>query len=368
MEPLEDKKQRIEHINSKQEEKGITPVISVIILIGIAFSAATSIYIVFDNFDNGSEENIIDDQFSFQIEQCYLEGSQTKINIRNAEKDSEVHTGSISAFIEGERTEPQIDNDTVPPQQIFTISFDKTLVDRQIQISTGDSTVNVDCNLDLDKVEPDFSYTPPYPVTNEEIEFDASETRGDVQIYEWDLNNNGDFENTGEKVSHSYSSSGTKEVELRTEDYLNNYNSKTLEIEVIDPEKYIFEGGDSIGSIIWGSEGSNTIVVEQSDTFCIGSRCEENTNNNPVESTYGDYANRDIAKINGTLTVQDKITWESGEELCIGSRCSTNKGDSSLSDIFYNTEEPLNGPLMANINSETQGIVTEGEICVGSDC
>jgi PKD repeat protein len=59
------------------------------------------------------------------------------------------------------------------------------------------------------------------PVTGEAVEFDGSSSSpgdGSIDTYEWDVDGDGNIEETGETVTHSYSSTGTYSAELKLTD------------------------------------------------------------------------------------------------------------------------------------------------------
>ena len=61
-------------------------------------------------------------------------------------------------------------------------------------------------------VEADFDYNPSNPNLDEEISFDASSSTGDIEDHEWDMKDG--TTKTGEETTHTYTSTGTYNVEL----------------------------------------------------------------------------------------------------------------------------------------------------------
>ena len=73
------------------------------------------------------------------------------------------------------------------------------------------------------------------PEVGETVEFDASgSTSGDGSIisYDWDVDGDGSYEKSGETVTHSYSSSGTKNVELNVTDDNGLSSTESLSVDV----------------------------------------------------------------------------------------------------------------------------------------
>ncbi|QZX99120.1 PKD domain-containing protein [Halobaculum rubrum] len=68
---------------------------------------------------------------------------------------------------------------------------------------------------------PAFQYVPESPTTSDEVVFDASDASdadGSIVGYAWDLDGDGDYDATGETVTHTYGSSGEYPVSLRVTD------------------------------------------------------------------------------------------------------------------------------------------------------
>ncbi|WP_267640417.1 PKD domain-containing protein [Haloarchaeobius amylolyticus] len=66
----------------------------------------------------------------------------------------------------------------------------------------------------------DFSYSPTSPRTAESITFDASVSSDDngITSYEWDIDDDGNYEKSGQTTTHSYGDNGQKQVTLRVTD------------------------------------------------------------------------------------------------------------------------------------------------------
>ena len=157
---------------------------------------------------------------------------------------------------------------------------------------------------------------------------------------------------------------------------------------ITQPINGIHEGGDTTQTLQWGTTGDTSIILPDPqdalnpDTFCIGDQCTQSTGNQPVETTHGEYLNRDEGWMNGTLEVEQTINTGSDGELCIGSNCPTEDGNPELETCFYGTpgEEqqdcPVNdesyemdGPLQFDGEAgDDRGLILQSGTCIGTDC
>jgi chitodextrinase/FlaG/FlaF family flagellin (archaellin) len=90
--------------------------------------------------------------------------------------------------------------------------------------------VNVTSSPPPVQIDPDaaIDISPTDPRTNQVVKFSGSESQdidGSIVSYEWDLDNDGAFEQTGEKVSRTYDYFGVQDVALRVTD--NDGNTDT---------------------------------------------------------------------------------------------------------------------------------------------
>jgi V8-like Glu-specific endopeptidase/PKD repeat protein len=113
--------------------------------------------------------------------------------------------------------------------------YDDTAV--TLLVADDDSaTSSTSKSIEVD-LEPtvDFSYSPSSPKVGETVTFDASgsnDPEGSISSYEWDFNNDGGTDATGQTVSHTFSSSGDRDVTLTVEDDGDNSESLTLTVSV----------------------------------------------------------------------------------------------------------------------------------------
>jgi PKD repeat protein len=124
-----------------------------------------------------------------------------------------------------------------------------------------------------------FDWSPEEPTVEETVTFDASETVGPVQRYEWDFDSNGEFDAAANEptITHTFESGGVRTVTLRAlgETGETNSVSETLEVTVDEEvelnaqfelgpdsptvgEEVTFDGGSSQGDIAeyrWDFDG-----------------------------------------------------------------------------------------------------------------
>jgi PKD repeat protein len=124
-----------------------------------------------------------------------------------------------------------------------------------------------------------FTWSPEEPMVEETVTFDASETVGEVERYEWDFTGDGEFDEatTDPTITHTFENGGTKIVTLKAvgESGENNSVSETLEVTAdqgaelnaqldLGPEspavgeEVTFDGGSSQGDIVeyrWDFDG-----------------------------------------------------------------------------------------------------------------
>ncbi|WP_161973229.1 PKD domain-containing protein [Halostella litorea] len=109
------------------------------------------------------------------------------------------------------------------------------VVDRQgyVQAWGGESTSN-------QAPAATFTYSPSSPTVGGDVTFDASnstDSDGSVVSYEWDFDGDGNYEKTGESVTHSFTTNGTTTVSLRVTDDGGTTNTTQQTVEVTSTSK-----------------------------------------------------------------------------------------------------------------------------------
>ncbi|WP_128226068.1 VWA domain-containing protein [Halobacteriaceae archaeon SHR40] len=89
-----------------------------------------------------------------------------------------------------------------------------------------------------------FNYSPTEPYTGQDVTFDASDSDAsdaEIESYEWDMDNDGDVEVTGESVTYAFEEVGEQTVTLRVTDSNGNQSSTEQIIDVVPFEQGVAE-------------------------------------------------------------------------------------------------------------------------------
>lgn len=83
-------------------------------------------------------------------------------------------------------------------------------------------------------LEAKLSFSPETPLRGQAVQFDASESSGDITTYEWDWTNDGtfDLETEEETALHTYGNAGEFTVRLRVTDRADRTDETTVSVEV----------------------------------------------------------------------------------------------------------------------------------------
>ena len=188
----------------------------------------------------------------------------TTIVFRNTGQET-LENFTVTARLEDGSFEQKSLNKSIEPAEIATIRINSTSKPDMIRVDS--QNLNIGTEIDNSEIKTESTSdetadpTGPTasasdnvssPETGQIIEFDgSSSTSGDASIssYDWDVDGDGDYEKSGETVTHSYSSAGTKDVELNVTDSNNLYDSDSLTVDVqsgINTVVYDFEEGPEI--------------------------------------------------------------------------------------------------------------------------
>lgn len=105
-----------------------------------------------------------------------------------------------------------------------------------------------------------FDYTPRSPAPDDTMTFNASasfDEQGEIADYEWDFDDDGEYETTGEVVERSFDQEGNYSVSLRVTDESGATNSSTSVVSVASSSG----GGPSDGSGGPGSGGLPLSII-----------------------------------------------------------------------------------------------------------
>lgn len=187
-----------------------------------------------------------------------------------------------------------------------------TVTDNQARTNSTDQPVRVIAHPGAN-----FSLKPMFPKPGEEINFNGSISSGDIDRFEWDLNDDGSTDDTGPTVDYTFSQEGRYNVSLNVTDIRGESSELTREVIVsetpranftIDPrdpesgENVIFDGNSSIGNITtyeWDLTGDGSVDATGANT------------------TWS-YSNNDVVSVTLTVTDNQSIQDSWSQTLIVG--------------------------------------------------
>jgi len=187
------------------------------------------------------------------------------------------------------------------------------------------------------------------------VEFDASKSSdpsGEIKKYEWDLNDDGDFEEEGVKIEHTFKKTGKYTIKLRVENLLGDYEVAEKVIDVVKEDKptatikvsnnnedfqigvdYVFRAEDE------SAPGGNIMKYEWD--FGDGSKVERSRTMSHKYDKEGSF------EIILTLTDEDGNEGEVKKKIAIGHPKSAPKADIKAS--------ATSGPVPLIVNFDASG-------------
>jgi flagellin-like protein len=130
--------------------KGVTPVVATVLLITITFAAAGTLYTMVQSNINEAEDSNPDLPLninSLNVEQCYNEGGNTHLVIRNGAQQS-INSSKMNVLLNGSledeadySTEPEIVN----PQRTFEVELQTISSETPIKMTNGRNTLEYTC-------------------------------------------------------------------------------------------------------------------------------------------------------------------------------------------------------------------------------
>ena len=95
----------------------------------------------------------------------------------------------------------------------------------------GRDSVTVEVEVEPEELLASFTWEPDSPETGDEVTFDASESTGRIDTYDWDFGD-GEGSTTGKIADHTYYDSGDYQVTLTVTDEYGYKKSETREITI----------------------------------------------------------------------------------------------------------------------------------------
>ncbi len=109
--------------------------------------------------------------------------------------------------------------------------------DYQVEFNATDTEGNVEATnqeiISLEGLEAGFFWNPNTPGQDETVTFNAGTSTGNITLYEWDFQSDGTYDATGETTTHSFGSTGLKDVTLRVTNSDGDTDTVTNTIEVV---------------------------------------------------------------------------------------------------------------------------------------
>ncbi|MFP4508441.1 MAG: PKD domain-containing protein [Candidatus Acetothermia bacterium] len=131
-----------------------------------------------------------------------------------------------------------LDENTLPPRSVVTTENAET----ELQLQGGEQReISVGSFQEPREVvfgqppEPDFAFSPEEPEPGDQVNFSgglSEDPDGEITSYEWDFTGDGEIDQTGMIVSHTFDEPGTYEVELTVVDDDDNEVSVSKELQV----------------------------------------------------------------------------------------------------------------------------------------
>lgn len=132
--------------------KGITPVVAIVLLIGVTVSAAGTLYFIIQDTQQTTKEGLEDSlaisSDNLKVESCWNGNLRTNIAVRNA-GDKSINTSKIDLIVNSlpiDENKFSRNNIIVDPQETFRISFEpKVGKNANIELFTGSTRTTASC-------------------------------------------------------------------------------------------------------------------------------------------------------------------------------------------------------------------------------
>jgi flagellin-like protein len=138
-------------------DKGLTPALASILLMAITVAAAGTLYTLVQDYmgqaEEGTDTEVPLNINSLQIENCYDEGSNTLLNVRNTASEDAMNASEVAVVLNGtiqNRVDYDLDPEIVNSERVFTINISEDFGDETlVELSKGQQNLRHEC-LDLD--------------------------------------------------------------------------------------------------------------------------------------------------------------------------------------------------------------------------
>lgn len=304
--------------------KGVTPVVAVVLLIGLTVSATGTLYILVQDTQqsarDGIEDSLAISSDNLEVESCWNGNVRTNVAVRNA-GDESFNASKIDLIVNSIPADDDRfsrSNIIVDPQDTFTISFEpKVGENANIQLFTGNTRVNAACmNLPANPDiwwNTDWSYRK--PVTVEE------QSGNNLNNYQVKMNiDTADLISSG-KMNSDCSDMRFAASGRRTNHWVENgCNTPSTEVWVKVPS--VPSNGESEVNMYYGNSGASSVSSAESTMYIydlhgdgydgtLGGVASYNSGNNYIQLTdTTDGQNGHIEYSEGTPSPGWHANWE----------------------------------------------------------
>jgi len=108
--------------------KGITPVIAIVLLIGITVAGAGTLWTLVQEQQTYVEDNAPEIQFNtdiLNVESCWEESNNVHMQVRNEHPEHAINASALSVYYMYDSVDNQADPGVVNPQRTFRIEIDE---------------------------------------------------------------------------------------------------------------------------------------------------------------------------------------------------------------------------------------------------
>lgn len=169
-----------------------------------------------EDTDTEEDEHETDDRHGIVFEDDLEAGSPATLTLY----DNGETVGSETVYIDdeeqGETTTSGTLTFTIPNQEEITVDTGHSEIDEEtFSVDYDEEEEEETEEEDLEPLNAMYNYEPSNPVEYTEIEFNASESTGtNIESYNWNSPDTELDENTGETITHEFTSPGTYNIEL----------------------------------------------------------------------------------------------------------------------------------------------------------
>lgn len=386
--------------------KGITPVVALVLIIGVTISAAGAYYVVVQNLIQSQESDTDLSIESLKPVSCYQKQGFTHVSVKNV-NSYPIESSRVTVIINKEITDLEPDSGKVDAGKVFYVNLSENYQGSNINVTLdfGEGEAGIKCSIEGGLV-PRFEYTPQFPKSNQNVDFDASKSsssEGTITQYSWDWDSDGNYEDAGKTSSHSFTNLGDNKVVLRVKDDSGNIKtlSKTVKVGNRPPNVKFFYSPTPTPdpSVVTRFDAAASNDVDGSITsYRWDFRNDGSLDGNGVTFT-NDFSSSSIGTVREVkLTLEDdqgatnstvkdvpvvKYIKEGGGQvpevfvdaeaikpsnnLCIGANCNYLTGQGPTSFEVDDEWVDLSGDKMSG-SLKTERVNYSSSICIGEGC